>query len=113
MSNTIKLTDQARTFEVIAWVAVVVLSVQFLALLKLLSLIGPGMALLSQGDWRGFFEAGAPVFRRLVGLWPALIYLGGLLSAAAFSAGSPKASCSRRPIPRTLRRSALRCFSGP
>ncbi len=78
-----KLIDQARLFEVLAWVAVVVLGVQFLALLKLLSLIGPGADLIAHGDWRGFFESAAPVWRRLVELWPALIYLGGLLSAAA------------------------------
>lgn len=82
-SSKIKLTDQAKTFEVLAWVAVVVLGVQFLVLLRLLSLIGPGMDLLVRGDWAGFRDAGAPVLRRLVELWPALIYLGGLLSAAA------------------------------
>lgn len=78
-----RLIDQAKTFEVLAWVAVVVLSVQFLVLLKLLGLIGPGIDLATRGDWAGFAEAGAPVLRRLVGLWPVLIYLGGLLSAAA------------------------------
>lgn len=82
-SSKAKLVDQAKTFEVLAWVAVVVLGVQFLVLLKLLTLIRPGIDLVTHGDWAGFRDAGGPVLRRLVELWPVLIYFGGLLSAAA------------------------------
>lgn len=81
MSN-VKLTDQAKTFEVIAWIAVVVLSVQFLVFLKLLTLIGPAIDAVTLGDWTGLREAGEPVLARLVDVLPALIYLGGVWAAA-------------------------------
>jgi len=77
-----KLVDQARTFEVIAWVAWVVLAVQLLVLLKLLTLIGPATDALSHGDWMGLRLAAEPVLRRLVEFLPVLIYLGGLAAAA-------------------------------
>ena len=81
MSNA-RLTDQAKTFEVIAWIAVVTLSLQFLVFLKVLNLIGPAIDAVTLGDWNGFMEAGAPVLLRLVDVLPALIYLGGVLAAA-------------------------------
>ena len=77
-----KLVDQARTFEVIAWVAWVVLAVQLLVLLRLLTLIGPAAAAFSHGDWMGLRLAAEPVLRRLVEFLPVLIYLGGLAAAA-------------------------------
>ncbi|HYE45434.1 MAG TPA: DUF2975 domain-containing protein [Caulobacter sp.] len=76
------LTGQARTFEVLAYVAVATLAVQFLLLLGLLRLIEPLWAAVLGGDWSAFKVAGQPVLRRLVGLIPVLCYLGGLLSAA-------------------------------
>lgn len=81
MSNA-KLTDQAKTFEVIAWIAVVTLSLQFLVFLKVLTLIGPAADALTLGDWQGLREAGEPVLVRLVDVLPALIYLGGVWAAA-------------------------------
>ena len=81
MSNA-KLTDQARTFEVIAWIAVVSLSVQFLVFLKLLTLIGPIADAIRLGDTTGLREVFQPVLYRLVDVLPALIYLGGVLAAA-------------------------------
>ena len=77
-----KLVSQARTFEVIAWVATVTLAVQLLVLLKLLTLIGPAAEALSHGDWIGLRLAAEPVLRRLVEFLPVLIYLGGLAAAA-------------------------------
>jgi len=81
MSNA-KLADQARTFEVIAWIAVVTLSVQFLVFLKLLTLIRPIAEAIRFGDTTGLREAFQPVLYRLVDVLPALIYLGGVLAAA-------------------------------
>ena len=81
MSNA-KLTDQARTFEVIAWIAVVSLSVQFLVFLKLLTLIGPIADAIRLGDTTGLRVVFQPVLSRLVDVLPALIYLGGVLAAA-------------------------------
>jgi hypothetical protein len=81
MSNA-KLTDQARTFEVIAWIAVVSLSVQFLVFLQLLTLIGPIADAIRLGDTTGLREVFQPVLSRLVDVLPALIYLGGVLAAA-------------------------------
>lgn len=81
MSNA-KLTDQAKTFEVIAWIAVVSLSVQFLVFLKLLTLIGPIADAVRLGDTTGLREVFQPVLSRLVDVLPALIYLGGVLAAA-------------------------------
>lgn len=81
MSNA-KLTDQAKTFEVIAWIAVVSLSVQFLVFLKLLTLIGPIADAIRLGDTTGLREVFQPVLSRLVDVLPALIYLGGVLAAA-------------------------------
>lgn len=77
-----KLASQARTFEVIAWVATVVLAVQLLVLLRLLTLIGPAADALSHGDWMGLRLAAEPVLRRLVEFLPLLIYLGGVVAAA-------------------------------
>ncbi|MDQ0464799.1 hypothetical protein QO010_002583 [Caulobacter ginsengisoli] len=76
------LTGQARTFQVVAYVAAVTLAVQLLVLLKLLSLISPAADAFSHGDWTGFWEAAKPVFRRLVTFLPVVCYLGGLLAAA-------------------------------
>lgn len=81
MSNA-KLTDQAKTFEVIAWIAVVSLSVQFLVFLKLLTLIGPIADAVRLGDTTGLREVFQPVLSRLADVLPALIYLGGVLAAA-------------------------------
>jgi hypothetical protein len=81
MSNA-KLADQAKTFEVLAWVAVVTLSVQFLVFLKLLTLIGPIAVAIRVGDTTGLREVIQPVLYRLVDVLPALIYLGGLFAAA-------------------------------
>lgn len=81
MSNA-KLVDQAKTFEVIAWIAVVTLSLQFLVFLKLLNLIGPALDAFRVGDWTGVREAGEPVLLRLIDVLPALIYLGGVWAAA-------------------------------
>lgn len=81
MSNA-KLTDQARTFEVIAWIAVVTLSVQFLVFLKVLTLIGPIAEAVRFRDTTGLREVFQPVLYRLVDVLPALIYLGGVLAAA-------------------------------
>lgn len=80
--NTIRLTDQARTFEVIAWIAVVTLALQLLVFLKLLTLIEPAIEAARYGDWYGFRSALPPVLSRLVDVLPALIYLGGVLAAA-------------------------------
>lgn len=77
-----KLVSQAKTFEVIAWVAAVVLAVQLLVLLRLLSLINPAADALLQGDWEGLRLAAQPVMRRLVEFLPGLIYLGGVIAAA-------------------------------
>ena len=77
-----KLVSQARTFEVIAWVATVTLAVQLLVLLKLLTLIGPAAEALSHGDWIGLRLAAEPVLRRLVEFLPLVIYLGGVIAAA-------------------------------
>lgn len=82
MSNTAKLVDQARTFEVIAWIAVVVLSLQFLVFLKLLTLIEPIAYAFNTGDRTALVVAVQPVLLRLIDVLPALIYLGGLLAAA-------------------------------
>jgi hypothetical protein len=81
MSNA-KLTDQARTFEVIAWFAVATLSLQALAFVKLLLLIGPIADAIRFGDTTGLREVFPPVLSRLVDVLPALIYLGGVLAAA-------------------------------
>lgn len=81
MSNS-KLVDQAKTFEVIAWIAVVTLSVQFLVFLKLLTLIGPIADAIRLGDTTGLREVFQPVLYRLVDVLPALIYLGGVWAAA-------------------------------
>lgn len=77
-----KLVSQARTFEVIAWVATAVLALQLLVLLKLLTLMGPAADALSHGDWMGLRLAAEPVLRRLVEFLPVLIYLGGVVAAA-------------------------------
>ena len=77
-----KLVEQARTFEVIAWIAAVVISLKFLMLLKLLNLIGPGYDAMMQGAWRDFLETTGPVMRRLVTLLPVAFYLGGVIAAA-------------------------------
>lgn len=82
MSDNAKLVDQAKTFEVIAWIAVVTLSLQFLVFLKLLTLIGPAADAFTLGDWSGLLAAGEPVLLRLVDVLPGLIYLGGVLAAA-------------------------------
>ena len=81
-TNNIRLTDQARTFEVIAWIAVTTLALQFLVFLKLLTLIGPIAEAIQYGDWAGLRSALPPVLSRLVDVLPALIYLGGVLAAA-------------------------------
>jgi hypothetical protein len=81
MSNA-KLTDQAKTFEVIAWIAVVTLALQFLVFLKLLTLIGPANDAIRYGDWAGLRLALPPVLSRMVDVLPALIYLSGVLAAA-------------------------------
>lgn len=81
MSNA-KLTDQAKTFEVIAWIAVATLSLQALAFVKLLLLIGPIADVIRLGDTTGLREVFPPVLSRLVDVLPALIYLGGVLAAA-------------------------------
>lgn len=81
MSNA-KLADQAKTFEVIAWIAVVTLSLQFLVFLRLLTLIGPIADAIRLGDTTGLSSAFQPVLYRLVDVLPALIYLGGLFAAA-------------------------------
>lgn len=81
MSNA-RLADQAKTFEVIAWIAVSVLSMQFLVFLKLLTLIGPIGDAIRLGDTSGLSHALQPVLYRLVDVLPALIYLGGLFAAA-------------------------------
>jgi hypothetical protein len=83
MSNA-KLTDQAKTFEVIAWIAVVTLSLQFLVFLKLLTLINPVSRRLQTAEI-GLGSCGrrpAGAVARLVEVLPALIYLGGVLAAA-------------------------------
>lgn len=77
-----KLVSQARTFEVIAWVATVTLAVQLLVLLRLLSLISPAADALLQGDWMGLRLAAEPVLGRLVEFLPLVIYLGGVVAAA-------------------------------
>ncbi|MBI5939568.1 MAG: DUF2975 domain-containing protein [Caulobacterales bacterium] len=77
-----KLVSQARTFEVIAWVATVILAVHLLILLKLLGLIGPAADAFSHGDWMGLRLAAEPVLLRLVEFLPVVIYLGGLMAAA-------------------------------
>lgn len=77
-----KLTDQAKTFEVVAWIAVVTLALQYLVFLKLLTLIGPVADAFRYGDRAALFEAAAPVLSRLIEVMPALIYLGGVLAAA-------------------------------
>jgi uncharacterized membrane protein len=82
MSTNARLVDQAKTFEVIAWIAVAVLSVQFLVLLRLLTLIGPIGEAIRLGDTRGLGEALRPVLYRLVDVLPALIYIGGVFAAA-------------------------------
>jgi hypothetical protein len=81
MSNA-KLTDQARTFEFVAWFAVATLSLQALAFVKLLLLIGPIADAIRFGDTTGLREVFPPVLSRLVDVLPALIYLGGVLAAA-------------------------------
>jgi len=82
MSSNARLVDQARTFEVIAWIAVAALSLQFLVFLKLLTLIGPIADAIRLGDTSGLRGAFQPVLLRLVDVLPALIYLGGLFAAA-------------------------------
>lgn len=82
LSSNARLTDQARTFEVVAWVAVVVLALQFLGLLGLLGQIGPVIDALGREGRSGLAEAIAPILRRLVGMLPGLIYLGGVVAAA-------------------------------
>lgn len=82
MSSNARLVDQAKTFEVIAWIAVASLSVQFLIFLKLLPLIRPAADAIRIGDWAGLMGAAQPVLFRLVDVLPALIYLGGLFAAA-------------------------------
>lgn len=77
-----KLVSQAKTFEVIAWVATVVLAVQLLILLKLLGLIGPAADAFSHGDWMGLRLAAEPVLLRLVEFLPVVIYLGGVMAVA-------------------------------
>jgi len=77
-----KLVEQAKTFEVLAWIAVVVLAVQLLALVGLVRLIGPVIEAVTQPGREGLREAIQPVLGRLVGLLPGLIYLGGVIAAA-------------------------------
>jgi hypothetical protein len=77
-----KLIEQAKTFETIAYVAAVALGVQLLVMLKLLSLFSPAADALGSGDWRAFWEAAFPVYRRLVSFLPVVCYLGGVLAAA-------------------------------
>lgn len=77
-----KLVDQARTFEVLAWIAVVVLAVQLLALVGLVRLIGPVIETFASSGREGLREVMQPLLGRLVGLLPGLIYLGGLIAAA-------------------------------
>jgi len=81
MSNA-KLADQAKTFEVIAWIAVVTLSLQYLVFLKLLTLINPVVDAFRYGDRTALMAAAQPVLSRLVEVLPGLIYLGGVLAAA-------------------------------
>lgn len=81
MSNA-RLIDQAKTFEVIAYVAAATLAVQLLMMLRVLSLISPAADALSQGEWAAFREAADPVLRRLVTFLPVICYLGGVLAAA-------------------------------
>lgn len=78
-----KLIEQAKTFEVIAYVAASILAVQMLFLLKLVGLFNPAADALSGGDWSGFWAAAAPILRRLVTFLPVACYLGGVLAAAA------------------------------
>ncbi|MFZ5669316.1 MAG: hypothetical protein ACOY4K_07465 [Pseudomonadota bacterium] len=77
-----RLAEQARTFEVVAWIAVVVLALNFLALLRVLTLIEPVTAAFAHGAWEGLGPAIAPVGRRLVELMPVFFYLGGVISLA-------------------------------
>lgn len=77
-----KLADQAKTYEVIAWAAVVVLSLQYLVFLKLLTLVGPVVDAIRYGDPTALVAAAQPLLSRLVEVLPALIYLGGVLAAA-------------------------------
>lgn len=77
-----KLVSQAKTFEVVAWIAVVTLGLQLLGLLGLLSLIGPVIDAAGNPDREGLREAMAPVLGRVIGLLPGLIYLGGVIAAA-------------------------------
>ena len=81
-ASNAKLADQAKTFEVIAWIAVVTLSLQYLVFLKLLTLIRPLAEAFRLRDGTGIYEAAQPVLLRLVDVLPALIYLGGVLAAA-------------------------------
>lgn len=77
-----KLVEQAKTFEVIAYVAAVTLAVQLLVMLKLFSLFSPAADALASGDWQAFWEFAFPVWRRLITFLPVVCYLGGVLAAA-------------------------------
>lgn len=77
-----KLVDQAKTFEVIAWIAVVVIALKFLLLLKLLTLISPLYDAFLLRNPTELWAAAQPVLRRLVTLLPVVFYLGGVLAAA-------------------------------
>lgn len=77
-----KLTNQARTFEVVAYLAAGTLGVQVLAMLEILSLLSPAADALLHGQWAAFWEAAQPMLLRLVNFLPVLCYLGGVIAAA-------------------------------
>lgn len=77
-----KLIDQARTFEVVAWIAVVTLAVHLLDMLGGLRLLGSVYDALFSGDWAGIAGHGGPALDRLIGFLPVICYVGGLVAVA-------------------------------
>lgn len=80
-SFDLRLSDQAKTFEAVAWLALVLLT---LNLLRLVGIVSLGFAL-AEGIAAGDIASAAPqvraFLRSMVEVLPTLIYLGGVWSA--------------------------------
>lgn len=77
-----KLRERARTFEVVAVIALVMLAANLLAVLKLPPYIGAAIDALRGGDHAGLLAASEGFARGVIPLLPAVIYLGGVWVAA-------------------------------
>lgn len=77
-----KLTEQAKTFEWLAYIAATLLAIQLLFLLNLLHLIDPLIQALTRGAWAEFWDEARPILRKSVTFLPVYFYVGALFSLA-------------------------------